>query len=434
MPRRLMSCAVAATWVTACPAFSPAAENAERAQVRERVARLVAQDALRDLTELHSLGSAGLAAVLDRLLPDSAHGADDPQLLRLIAAMGDDDFEVRERATATLLVEGRGVRIQLEAAAGRGDPEIRWRAAAILEAWSPGEDFAACIPSFIEYLDGIRDEERLDLLAERTVAALGNGIPDFAHYAQLAACLRRLCATENDRYCDPFVPLLKHEDVGVPVTVIREFGNVYHPRFYPNVFLDGLRSDRTGVVKEAIGWGSTCWDPERRPAVQGELQKVFATGPEDLRFLACGPLIRDHDDPRAIRYVLEQTRSDDPQRVRSALICLGAIVRSKPASRELLDHVAPFLRSDDHKLRRAATEALRKYTGEEVVQGLIPLLGDSKEIIVAVSTDRLRNERDKAMLRRSLEAAERDHADPAVRAQARELLDELARQASPASD
>ena len=386
--------------------------------------------------KLHALGVAGLSALLDELLPDTAG----PKKLRVAASavaqmierLGSNSSRVRETATAELLEVGPAAAPWLSAAARSGDAEVRWRATYILRSWEARkwDDKSIYLPAFAVYASGIRDEARLKELLRRTVLAFDAGLPDGGRCAILGVCVRAIVASGDDRYTDQLQPLLKHGDVQVAVLVTASVGeatgSLPQGRYFPRLLLDALRADREEVVSAAIGWAENCGDSSRRAEIERLLIAIFQGTNEQLKFQVCSPLMHRHHYAPARDYLLQQAQSTDLNHRYMALswLCNPRQPGAAP-DEKTLKTLGELLESKDAHTRYMAVCALSTYTGEEVVKRLIDMLADANQIIPNELRNRLRQQPDKAMLRRLLAQAAKNHDKEKVRQQAAALLRDL---------
>jgi HEAT repeat protein len=158
--------------------------------------------------------------------------------------------------------------------------------------------------------------------------------------------------------------------------------------------------------------------------LHGALRRVFDRRKEPLKFQAAAPLMHQFQDADAQAYLLAQTKSQDTGRAYQAITMLAAEEQTaRPPTKAILDHLTPHLQSTNTEFRRAAVRSLATYSGEEVVQRLIPLLGDLTPIIIEEAKLGLREQQDQKLVRRLLTEAAANHADPKVRSRAKELLE-----------
>jgi HEAT repeat protein len=383
-----------------------------------------------DARPLHARGPQALAALLDHLLPETAPPTgvkdEDKAVHALIAQLGHDDFRVREQATLRLIAVGKPHRALVEKAAGHDDAEVRQRAGRVLDAWQPptDEQLYGYREGLSAYLNGVKDPDRLDLLAERALAGLQKGMPEGVRlelYRQLLAMIAR---AGQDRHCDKLLPLLDHKDVQVGVLAVNTIGGTKGSNeFFPRLLLDALDTGRDPIIGAALDWTPNCWDRKKVPEVRKRLDRLFATGSEGIKFQACFPLMHGYRDAAAFRHLLEQTQSPDPKRARTAMYWVGDSCNAgRAVTAPILEKLVPHLTSPNEELRRAAGYALGIYQGEKVVQSLLPLLADPVPIIAEETSRHLLDQRDKKMLQRVLEGAARNHSNGRVRGRAKELL------------
>jgi len=79
--------------------------------------------------------------------PPKLSAGDEAEVAKLIKQLGDNDYAVREAATKALSAKGPAVKALVEAAAKSEDPEIKQRAAQVLEAVKPESLKPAADPS-----------------------------------------------------------------------------------------------------------------------------------------------------------------------------------------------------------------------------------------------------------------------------------------------
>jgi hypothetical protein len=243
----------------------------------------------------------------------------------------------------------------------------------------------------------------------------------------LEHCLAALAKSGSDRHTDPLIPVLGHDDVSIAVWVTRTVGSRSGNRYFPRLLLEALKSRRDPVVDAALSWTPNCWDRSRSAQVKRLVTAIFEGDNEKLKFHACFPMMHSYGDKRAINYLLDQTHSPDKARARRAISWIGdACNTHKKAFPRLLEQLGPLLKSKDKDLRRRAADALGTYEGQQIVDALIPLLGDPEEIIRNEASSNLLEQRDKSMLKARLADAARNARSRTVRAKAKELLSRLA--------
>jgi hypothetical protein len=141
-------------------------------------------------------------ALLAYLAKKTDAKVDAKRLEMLIAQLGDDDFEVREKASADLLAAGAAALPYLKRAARSGDPEVARRAEECLKRLAPGPNAPDPLPAVVR-LVALRKPagataallERLtpatepaaaqEILAALAAVAVSKGKPDAALQAAL---------------------------------------------------------------------------------------------------------------------------------------------------------------------------------------------------------------------------------------------------------
>jgi len=367
--------------------------------------------------------------VLDRLFPETVSqtivAESEDQIELWVAQLGDDEFDKREAATRNLIASAWPRRELVNKFIDSSDSEVRLRARYILDAWAPKsrDPWKTHLPGLPNYLLKIKDRERLELLAQRMVRVLERGMPIDDDRKLPELCLAAIGEGGNEASCELLQPLLKHQDVAVAVLVAEEIGSHRDSRFFPRLLIQALEDERDEVARAALDWSTSCWDEERAPLVQKAIRRLFDKRSETLKFHASFALMHNYDDAEALAYLLEQTRSQDKQRAYTAISWIGDSCNyQKPVSQAILDRLSPHLISTNDTLRRAASDALGTYGGEDVVRRLIPMLGDSKKIIADEAQRKLPDQKDKKMLRRQLEEAAKNDPNAEVRSRSRQLL------------
>jgi HEAT repeat protein len=95
------------------------------------------------------------------------------------------------------------------------------------------------------------------------------------------------------------------------------------------------------------------------------------------------PLIHDFDAPEAWVHLIRETQSKAPLRAASALSSLAdAKFNGRPATDELTTQLRPLLESPTLSLRWGGTKVLGTHAGENVIELLVPLLGDKQQSVV----------------------------------------------------
>lgn len=389
-----------------------------------------------DAAALHALGTEGLAAALDYLLPDTAPptaprtlAAPDDAIRRLIARLDADQYAVREAATQELILKARGQQALIEEAAQSDSLEVRMRVQRVLASWKPqhAERLSAYLSGFWTYLEGISDSARLKLLARRTMAAFEPGMPEGDRLHLLRLCIAGVAHGRDDPSCDILRPLVRHDDVRI-ATLVTETVGAYktEPRFVPELLVEALTSDRSAVVEAALRFVVGCRDEKRREAVYAALKVVFNRRDEPLKFQSCLPLVRDFQDADAWLYVLEQTVSKNAGRVRTALNWIGDTKNcGRPPAPRLFDRLGELLASHATDQRQAAIQVLGTFAGDEVVRRLIDLLADSDASVVRQVDAAVLAQPDRALVQRLLAQAATGSRDPIARERAAQLLNKL---------
>ncbi len=387
-----------------------------------------------EATELHALGSDGLAAVIDHLLPDTApppkpalNGPPEAEIRGLIARLDADDFRAREAATQELIDNARGRRDLIHEAARNESLEIRMRAERVLASWDPrySERLNAYLSGFWTYLEGISDSPRLQLLAQRTMKAFEQGMPEGDRLHLLRLCIAGVAHGHDDASCDILRPLIQHEDERIGVLATETLGAYKtEPGFVPEALVDALHSQRPAIVETALRFLVGQIDLHRRDRVRRALRTIFETRDEPLKFQACLPLMRDFADTDAWLYVLEQSIGQDDYRVRTARNWIGD---TKPfahaADSRLLKRLDDLLAGKVIDQRRVAVQTLGVFSGAPVVQRLIDLLGDNE--IWQDAWLRLMQHVDRPLVQSLLESTLARQVDPLVHDRCKDLLASL---------
>jgi HEAT repeats len=431
LPSSMACCLLIASSASLLPASSAADKTPD---VKIILAHMAAQRNAFNPNEIHDLGVRGLEGLLNRLLPDTVPPpkvqVTEQEILDLIKQLGNEQFEVRERATRKLLALGHGNRPLLIKAVKDPDAEVRQRIKGILDEWDPdqGPDLAPYVEAFWVYSERlIRDKDCVFLLAQRTAAALQNGIETGPRRTFLEYGLRAVSRSCNDRAFNLFRPLLKHDDVSVGVMVVHNLGGYKsNNHFFPTLLLEALASEREPILAEAIDWAPNCWDRKQAREVERLVRQVFVKGNANLKFRASFALMHSYRDDQAYAYILQQTQSTDAGRAQTAIYWLADNSNyQRQATPELLKNLVPYLTSPNNELRRAAGHALGVYSDKKLIENLVQLLGDNQAIIVNETSTTLLEHREKAEVRPVLENAAKNHENKVIRAKAQELLDML---------
>jgi HEAT repeat protein len=379
--------------VAVAPLCAQPAENANfREQLDLELTAMEIQGSAFRPQALDDLGVAGLTGVLDRFFPETAvkpRAIREPKLdeLRpLIEQLGSEEFRVRETATEKLIVRGQPARKLLEVAAESDDAEVRLRARRILAAWEPksADGIDRALAGLWCYLQLLKDDERHELLASRILAEFSRGWPEGSHLHALRLCIAGVAKGGGDSGCDRLRPLVANKDARIARFVTETVGSYKaDDKFYPRVLLDALADPRDEVVEVALRWTRDCPKSPRADEVRRALATIFAQRDDALKFQATMPLIHDFDAPEAWVHLIRETQSKAPLRAASALSSLAdAKFTGRQASDELITQLRPLLDSPTLSLRWGATKALGTHAGENVVELLVPLLGDKQQSVV----------------------------------------------------
>lgn len=381
---------------------------------------------------LHELGTAGLSGVLDHFFPDTAAAKavvkppDEGEVKRLIEQLGSDDFKTREAATEQLIARARPCRDLLVKAADSDDAEVRLRAQRILAAWEPkaGDIGDRGLGGFWNYAEGLRDRERLDLLARRVIAEFQRGWPEGPKLHLLRLCVAGVAKGGDEASCDLLRPLVASKDDRIAKFVTETTGSYKaDEHFFPQLLVDALASDRDEVVEVAIRWTQHCHESPRASEVRRAMRSVFDRRDEALKFQVCLPMIQEFDEPDAWVFLVEQTQSKTPLRAASALSALADLKYSgRELSDDLLEKLAGQLASPTLAIRWGATKALGTHSGPPVIERLILLLGDSEQSVRDEAARCLLKQSNAKLVREQLSTAAREHASQSVRERATDLL------------
>ena len=390
---------------------------------------------------LDELGVAGLVGVLDHFFPETAAAKvevkpDEAEIKRLIAELASDDFRTREAATGQLIARARPSRELLVRAAGSDDAEVRLRAERILAAWEPkiGDLGDRSLGGLWNYVEKIRDGERLDVLARRVVAELGRGWPEGRKLHHLRLCIAGLAKGGNETSCEHLRPLVASKNLRIATFVTETVGSYKSDEeFFPPLLLDALASERDEVTQVAVRWTANCSRSSRARDVQRALRAIFDTRGEALKFQVCLPLIQEYDDADAWVHLIGETQSKAPLRAAAALSSLAdAKYSGREASRELLDKLEQPLASPTLSLRWGATKALGTHGGAGAIERLIPLLADGEQSVRDEAARCLAKQADKALVRERLEATASKSDSDDFRRRAADVLKKLDEKTTPA--
>jgi hypothetical protein len=419
----------------AAPLFGQPQPTTIQDRIDEELTAMELQGSAYNPKGLHELGTAGMAGVLDHFFPDTAAvkpqaKPPDDDVKLWLGQLASDEFKVRETATEHLIARGKPSRDLLLKAADSDDAEVRLRVRRILAAWEPkaGGIGDRGLGGFWNYAEGLRDRERLDLLARRVLAEFRRGWPEGSKLHLLRLCVAGVAKGGDDASCDLLRPLVADKDVRIARFVTETAGSYKADnQFFPQLMLDALASERDDVVQVAIRWTQNCRESPQADAVRAALRSIFVKRSEALKFQVCTPLIQEFDDPDAWLHLIDQTQSKEPLRSASALSSLADAKHSgRVASEELLTKLVKPLASPTLSLRWGATKALGTHSGDAVVERLILLLGDAEQSVYDEAKRCLLKQADKALVRQQLAAASEKHPSGDVQKRAAELLKKLA--------
>lgn len=393
-----------------------------------------------DPKRLHELGLPGMEGLLDRLYPETAPKAKEAPAAReeevrtLVKQLGDEEFRSREQATERLIAIGRQHREQLVKAADNDDAEVRLRARRILAAWEPKPGGLAdqSLGGYWKYLEGVRDRERLEALARRTVRVLDAGWPDGGKVHLTRLCIAGVAKGGAEEPCAVLRPLLDHKDSRVAKLVVETVGSYKPADFFPQLLVDAIVADRDEVAEVGVRWCQNCGGLSRSDAIERALRQLFENRGESLRFQSSLALSQEFDAPDAWLFLIEQTQSKEPLRAASAQSRLAGLPYSgKPASEDLVASLNPLLDSPKLSLRWGAVKVLGTHAGENVIEHLIPLIVDKEQSVADEASRGILKQKDAARARELLDFLAKSHAEAAVRDKAATLLAQLTKQSSP---
>ena len=415
--------------VQAAAAGAPTPATAPAPDVHALLERMEAGDRGSAPGDLAAAGSPGLAALLARVAPQP--DASVPKGTELVAQLGSDDGRVREAAAGALARAPGRYRADVVRAAESESPEVRARAKRLLAEWSaaaatrPAANFSRAAREYATKLDPATAAAPI---AQHLSRSLADGLPPSEYRDVVAELLTMIVRSKDEQLLEPFVPLLKHADVQVAVFVTSALGRPVHGNgYYPPFLLNALESDRDEVIRAAVASGpAPIWDRQRFRRIHALMKRAFVRGPDALKFDLSFTLMQSFRDPDAFAYLVGQVRSDDRKRALSAISWVGDSCHwRRPVPPELVEALRPLLSSRDDAFRRSAANALGTWSGEPVVDLLIPMLDDPVEIIRKEVSGCLADQADQVMLRAKLSAAAASHPSAEVRAASRRVLDRL---------
>jgi HEAT repeat protein len=374
-----------------------------------------------------------LDILLDVVLPDGAALVRPPSntVSELSERLSSEDYAVVREAIVKLHALGPGATDQVKTQmVGATDPVVSIFLAGVVSCWemsSLDESESYQVQRVLsQYIEGITNTATVLALQKRVLHVTEQEGRDRRPSLLLTSVFRASVRTKDDNVVNQLSPLLEDDNVSLATTVVRTIGSGRDNRYFPELLLVALQSDRPQVVNEAISWAPNCWDGSKTKDVRRALESIFDGENELLKFRACFPLMHGYHDGEAVTYLLSQVKSENKSRSRRAISWIGDACNSgRKACPELLEALVPLLSSEDVSMRRAAANALGTYSGEQVVKHIIPLLGDVDKTIVSEVSYELLNQRDKNSLRRLLsEAADSADATP-VSTNAKDILEKL---------
>ncbi len=231
------------------------------------------------------------------------------------------------------------------------------------------------------------------------------------------------CAkTGDDNIVNKLLPLLNHPDISFAVNVVDGVGNGLSRNYFPEFLLIALNSDREQIVSEAIPDVISCYDMTKIQTVKSRLDEILNGDNETLKLKVCFPLMYRWGDQNAMTYLFSQAHSNDKTRAIRAISWIGDSQNSgKSEYPELLESLVPLLKSENNQIRRAASDALGTYSGENVIRNLIPMLIDKEKIITIEALNSLFDQRDKDLVQRLLAEALERTTDEALISKIHEL-------------
>ncbi len=431
-----LSTAVSLASDLARPALAQDVASSLADRVADELTLMGAKGSAYDPQTMHALGADGLNLLLDRLFPETAPKPaealpEEAEIRRLVKQLGADDYASRESATTRLIAIGRPRREMLLGAAESDDAEVRLRARRILAAWEVrGPSLVeASLSGFWKYAEGLKDAREHELLARRAVAVLERDFPEGPKLHLTRLVIAGVAKGGNESACEILRPLVASQDRRVAKFVTETVGSYKaNDAFYPSLLLDALGSSDEEVVQTAIRWSESCRNVQRAEEVRRALVKIFESGSPALKFQVAYPLTREFDDAEAWSYLIAQCRSPDPLRSAAAQARLADAKhspRSLPA--EVLDKISPYFESDQLVERWGATKIVAIHDGPEVVERLIPLLGDEASSVADEAERGLAKQAGRQQTREALAAAAKSHVRPEVRLRAASVLNKLSK-------
>ncbi|HYO24364.1 MAG TPA: hypothetical protein VEQ85_05385 [Lacipirellulaceae bacterium] len=225
-------------------------------------------------------------------------------------------------------------------------------------------------PAWTNFVNQVHDQSRLALIASLAVEGYKPGVAWGDRKMVLDASLHAVVQTKDDAVIGRLAPLLSHQDFRVWKALMNELRQVREdPSYYPALYFLAMDSGNPRIVEEALRWAPNCWDMPKRGKLLQSLRKVYDGMNEELKFQSCFPLMFDFNDQDAIAYLVEQTRSSDPDRARRAVTWLGDSCNSgRPAQPGVVEAIRMHLASRDPLMQSAAKGAMATYAEQPIGQ------------------------------------------------------------------
>jgi hypothetical protein len=400
--------------------------------------RMLAEKGDFDPKVLHEAGVDGLKQLFDKLFPqlqEAVGKALSPEeAAGLVVQLGAEKFLHRKAATEKLSGEAGEVgRPLVEKAARDEDPEVNFRAKKVLAVWAERNrarnqvNYSNYRRALEKYLACKHDESVLIEMAKLTrrvleCGPLRQGQRELRHFV-----LRAVTRSGKDKITDLLTPLLKHPSDSIATWVTESVCVRIDIEYVPRLLLEALKSDRECVVMAALYRvvlvGSA--DQAKAPTVKKLTTAIFNGDNEKLKLQSCYPMAYCYREQEAYDYLLAQTKSEDASRAYRALSLLASVASSWKMTPEFLAHVGPLLQSKDRNVRKCAVYALCVYKGAQIVDLLIPSLGDPDERTRIEVQRWLPRQTDRKMLKEKLAAAIKDSKNEILVKDAKAVLEKL---------
>ena len=353
-------------------------------------------------------GETSLEVLLDLLYDPAARPIDPNEVAKLVENLGHDEFQVREGASAKLYELGFPVQPALKTAAESDDPEVRFRARAILDLLERRLAKGATRESLLRPATLILEE---DWPVEQIRAVTLRN-------------LDRLSKVEKVEYSPearPLVPMLASlrcspaaEDRDV-LAKIATSGADGAAQVALSVMKDGLRSTHSRYV--AQHWRSppahdysdvtlACLDPAR-PNVFREAMHASSSGPEliarlheHLARIEDKPLRRDvysflwqrHRDPLARDYFITQLTAERESDFRAAVYHLTDDQLAEHAS-SIMPHLVQAVKKSDWSRQALVLARMERFvhasTAALAASAIAPLLMNEAEQVRTAAANTL---------------------------------------------